>query len=91
MVSITLHQRDGGVRKDDGFAFLSLVTPGCARGGNLVEMTRNNVDMHGQSDNKAHIGVVVCLRKVCFLCVPQTTGYRVFNRENGCPWCKNDA
>jgi hypothetical protein len=60
MVSITLHPKDGGVRMDDGFAFFSIVTPGCARGGNLVEMTRNNVDMHGQSDNKAHRGGVVC-------------------------------
>jgi hypothetical protein len=61
MVSIAQHPRDGGVRKDDGFAFLSLVTPGCARGGNLDEMTRNNVNMHGQSDSKAHRGGVVCL------------------------------
>jgi hypothetical protein len=88
MVSIALHPRDGGVRKDDGFVF---VTPGCARGGNLVEMTRNNVDMNGQSDNKAHRGGVVCLRKVCFLCVSHTTEYRALNRENGCPWCNNGA
>jgi hypothetical protein len=91
MVSIALHPRDGGVHKDNGFMFLLLVTPGCARGGNLVDMTCNNVKMHGQSDNKAHRGGVMCLQKVCFLCVSRTTGYHVLNRENGYPWCKNDV